>query len=78
MIRKSHVIRVINSYVNKQFDFTAEYRDAFEHFDKDSSGTITTRELGAIMRSLGENPTEMELQKMINSVDCDGRLVQNR
>ncbi|XP_020899584.1 calmodulin [Exaiptasia diaphana] len=50
----------------------SEYRDAFEHFDKDSSGTITTRELGAIMRSLGENPTELELQQMINSVDCDG------
>lgn len=49
-----------------------EYRDAFQHFDKDSSGFITTKELGNAMRSLGENPREEDLQMMINSVDIDG------
>ena len=49
-----------------------EYRDAFQHFDKDSSGYITTKELGNAMRSLGENPREEDLQMMINSVDIDG------
>jgi Ca2+-binding EF-hand superfamily protein len=33
---------------------------------------ITTRELGAVMRSLGQNPSETELQDMINEVDTDG------
>ncbi|XP_048585333.1 calmodulin isoform X2 [Nematostella vectensis] len=49
-----------------------EYRDAFKFFDKDGNGHITTRELGAIMRSLGQNPTENELQDMVNEVDYDG------
>lgn len=49
-----------------------EYRDAFKFFDKDGNGYITTRELGAIMRSLGQNPTENELQDMVNEVDYDG------
>ena len=40
----------------------AELREAFSLFDKDGDGTITTRELGTVMRSLGQNPTETELQ----------------
>ncbi|KAK3611465.1 hypothetical protein CHS0354_032746 [Potamilus streckersoni] len=45
---------------------------AFSLFDKDGDGTITTKELGSIFRSLGQNPSEEDLMKMVNDVDLDG------
>ncbi|CAL4946913.1 unnamed protein product [Urochloa decumbens] len=53
-------------------DQIAEFKEAFSLFDKDGNGCITTKELGTVMRSLGQNPTEEELQDMINEVDADG------
>ena len=51
----------------------AEFKEAFALFDKNGDGSITTKvnsshiqELGTVMRSLGQNPTEAELQDMIN------------
>ena len=56
-----------------KFGAVAEFKEAFSLFDKDGDGTITTKELGTVMRSLGQNPTEAELQDMINEVDADGK-----
>ncbi|KAK6159002.1 hypothetical protein DH2020_006316 [Rehmannia glutinosa] len=68
-------------------DQISEFKEAFSLFDKDGDGLtlffcqfmlhnflccITTKELGTVMRSLGQNPTEAELQDMINEVDADG------
>ena len=35
----------------------AELRQAFNEFDADGGGTISTRELGFCMRAMGMNPT---------------------
>jgi calmodulin len=53
-------------------DKIAEFREAFEIFDKDKDGYITIKELGEIMKNLGQSPSEAELQDMINEVDIDG------
>ncbi|KPI38553.1 Calmodulin [Cyphellophora attinorum] len=47
------------------------FKDVFAMFDKDGSGTITANELGDIMRSLGQKPSDSELEDMINEVDAD-------
>ncbi|XP_058285449.1 calmodulin-like protein 3 [Hylobates moloch] len=49
-----------------------EFKEAFSLFDKDGDGCITTRELGTVMRSLGQNPTEAELRDMMSEIDRDG------
>ena len=51
---------------------TAEFREAFALFDKDGDGTISTKELGMVMNSLGQKPTPQELDNMISEVDIDG------
>ncbi|PSR86744.1 Calmodulin like [Actinidia chinensis var. chinensis] len=53
-------------------DQIAEFKEAFILFDVDCIGCITTKGLRKVMRSLGQNPTEAELQDMINEVDADG------
>ncbi|KAI2797064.1 hypothetical protein BLOT_015116 [Blomia tropicalis] len=50
----------------------AEFKEAFMLFDKDLDGRITATELGIVMRSLGQRPTETELKNMVTMVDQDG------
>lgn len=52
-------------------DEIAEFKDAFALFDEDGDGTITTKELGNVMRKLGQKPTQADLQDMISEVDTD-------
>ena len=49
-----------------------EYKDAFEMFDKNKDGTISTKDLINVLRSLNQDPTEEELNEMIAEVDLDG------
>ncbi|KAH8041052.1 hypothetical protein HPB51_013712 [Rhipicephalus microplus] len=53
-------------------DAVAELREAFALFDKDGDGAISTKDLGTVMRSLGQSPTEAELKDIISELDVDG------
>ena len=50
----------------------ADFREAFSLFDFDENGSISAKELGEVLRALGQNPSMNELHDMINEVDQDG------
>jgi len=49
-----------------------EFKEVFALFDKNSDGTISTSELGGILRGLNQNFNERQLQQMIKQVDRNG------
>ena len=51
----------------------AEFREAFSPFAGDGDRPFTTRDLGALMRSLGQEVTEAELRDMIADDEEDIR-----
>ena len=48
-----------------------QYRKAFALYEKEEDGKISPKDLGIVMRSLGQNPTEAELQEIINEIDAE-------
>lgn len=50
----------------------AEAKSVFDEFDKDKSGEISALELGTALRLLGLNPTEKEIQDLIDEIDKNG------
>merc|ERR1712215_511230 len=50
----------------------AEFKEAFDEFDTDGSGTISPEELLGVLRAMGQNPTEDELLNLVLEVDVDG------
>ena len=50
----------------------SELKAAFDSFDADNSGSMSTHELGVLMRRMGYEPSDDELKKMLAEVDADG------
>lgn len=50
-----------------------EYREAFKCFDLNENGTLSTKELKYAMRMLGSNPTDSQVQELVNEKDFDGK-----
>lgn len=49
-----------------------EIHEAFAKFDRDGDGHIEAKELATVMRIMGMEPSEQQLQELIQSVDVDG------
>merc|ERR1719359_164811 len=49
----------------------AGFRKNFNLFDKKRTGYIPIADMGTVLRSLGQNPTEAELQALVEEVDKD-------
>ncbi|KAK0724334.1 hypothetical protein B0H67DRAFT_598011 [Lasiosphaeris hirsuta] len=52
-------------------DQVQQFKEVFDVFDKDNTGDITAEELGAVMKELGLNPSEAELQDLVNEADVN-------
>ncbi|CAH3024480.1 unnamed protein product, partial [Porites evermanni] len=53
-------------------DQIAEHKEAFLLFDKRGDGKVDSAQLGEILRSLGLNPTEADVKKVLKEVDPSG------
>lgn len=49
-----------------------EYKETFSLFDKEGDGSITLKELGTVLRALGQHPTEADLQDLVSSLEVEG------
>ncbi|ONI06536.1 hypothetical protein PRUPE_5G066900 [Prunus persica] len=52
-------------------DQVEKLKQAFNNFDKDGNGTVTTDELSNVMTSIGQNPSEEELEEFIQQMGGD-------
>ena len=67
---KQKMLESVARYHGSQ-DFISEMKEAFFMFDKDKSGFICSKEMGHLLRTLGHNPTEAEVNNLIAEVDVD-------
>jgi len=51
-------------------DMLILYQDAFAHFDRANCGMISIKLLGQLLRFVGENPSDAEVQDLMNEVDA--------
>lgn len=47
-------------------------KEAFAAYDLDKNGAIDAKELGVVLRNLGQNPTDEELDQYIKEADTNG------
>ena len=66
-IRRESILAISNigKMLAKRRTSVSEYKAAFDLIDRNGDGTVTAKELGAVLREIGQNPSEEELHDMI-------------
>ena len=67
--RVAHAAPLVEQLSEEQL---AEFREAFDLFDKDNDGVISADELKHVMIFLGQHPSDDDVQGMVAEVDLDG------
>lgn len=57
------------------FSSSPDYREAFGLFDRVGDNKVAYNQLADIMRALGQNPTNKEVNKMLGNPSADGKRV---
>ena len=87
MFRKNSFIRIPNTVLNDNnltssaklllgviISFSNnEYKSAFALCDKDHDGKLSAQEMGNIMRTLGKNFSNQELNSIIQEIEIKGK-----
>ena len=68
-LKKKYPNSPIHALTEAQID---EFRAAFNSFDSDGGGSIDSSELESVLKSLGQEATQDELDKLIAVADTDG------
>ncbi|KAI1319173.1 hypothetical protein EDD11_004816 [Mortierella claussenii] len=54
---------------------TPRLKDAFNLFDRKGSGNISSSSLGDLLRSVGQNPTQAEIQELVAQADSGAGII---
>ena len=55
--------------------FLSEIQEVFSLFDQDGDGCISGKEVGAVLRSIGFNPSEAEILKLLDDFETDRQFI---
>ena len=69
---KSTNYSIKKSMNTNKYQWISDFQAAFNIFDSDGGGEISTRELLKVFKMLGFTPTKDELDEIIEVVDQDG------
>ncbi|XP_045186893.1 neo-calmodulin-like [Mercenaria mercenaria] len=51
-----------------------EFKETFSLFDKEGDGSISLKELGTVLRALGQHPTEADLNDLVGNLEVEGHM----
>jgi len=69
---QKEIIQKTNSLVSPQQ--LAEFKEVFQHFDKDKNNTLSRLEFKSCLQSLGDDPDEKTLDQLMANMATDGRI----